>query len=83
VAKKPTLVVGLKMRKMVVILFVVRTAILIKIMMILDIEGMRGCCKCGEEQQDKLIMGSCVCEKYFNLCSECATTNNEGDCQTT
>lgn len=51
--------------------------------MILDIEGMRGCCKCGEEQQDKLIMGSCVCEKYFNLCSECATTNNEGDCQTT
>lgn len=52
--------------------------------------GMRGCCKCGEEKQHKLIMSSCVCEKYFNLCMECATTNNEddwycneGDCQTT
>jgi hypothetical protein len=40
--------------------------------------GMRGCCKCGEEKHHKLIMSSCDCEKYFNLCIECATENNEG-----
>ena len=41
--------------------------------------GMRGCCKCFEEKQHKLIMGSCVCEKYFNLCTECATEGDEGN----
>ena len=41
--------------------------------------GMRGCCKCGENKTHRLIMGSCVCEKYFNLCTECATENGEGE----
>jgi hypothetical protein len=41
--------------------------------------GMRGCCNCGEENRESLIMGSCVCEKYFNLCRECATENDEGE----
>ena len=41
--------------------------------------GMRGCCKCGEDNRCSLIMGSCVCEKYFNLCTECASESSEGD----
>lgn len=40
--------------------------------------GMRGCCKCGERKLTRLIMGSCVCEKYFNLCVECAAEDNNG-----
>ena len=50
--------------------------------------GMRGCCKCGEETRHNLIMSTCVCEKYFNLCLECAIENKygewfcgEGDCR--
>jgi hypothetical protein len=41
--------------------------------------GMRGCCKCGEDNRNVLIMGSCVCEKYVNLCRDCATENEEGE----
>ena len=41
--------------------------------------GMRGCCMCGESKIHSLIMGSCVCEKYFNLCTARATEGEEGE----